>query len=301
MDLSTAATTTDNCVIKDSGGVTQETIDLTSGSGTGAMYYTAGIYTLEGTVVTGGKTYTGTTTIIVNGDTTGTVTLGDAGPYMITCAPTISGTDLTSTTTTSGSCVVTDISGTSLETITIPSGSASATGIANLGAGTYTVSSTIVISGQTYTGSSTETITDMSITSTPTLVNQGPFDITCSLSVTGLDIATCAASCVSQCFITGSMSQTISITSGMSSGTSTTTLLAGTYTVVGRLVYTQTDGSLAVYTGSGSTTITNSDETVSLTLTNARRRSLFDFFNLKSAQEEFYPYFAVSNLNYSPR
>ena len=48
-----------------------------------------------------------------------------------------------------------------------------------------------------------------------------------------------------------------------------------------------TDGSLAVYTGSGSTTITNSDETVSLTLTNARRRSLFDYFNLKSVQEEF--------------
>ena len=132
-----------------------------------------------------------------------------------------------------------------------------------------------------------------------------PFDITCTLSVTGLDIATCAASCVSQCFITGSMSQTISITSGMSSGTSTTTLLAGTYTVVGRLVYTQTDGSIAVYTGSGSTTITNSDETVSLTLTNARRRSLFGYFNLKSLQEEsnssFENVVSKSILNNRPR
>ena len=307
VDLSTDTTTTDDCVIKDFGGTTQETIDLTSGSGTGAMYYTAGIYTLEGTVVIGGTTYTGTTTIIVNGDTTGTVTLGDAGPYMITCAPTISGIDLTSTTTDSGSCVVSDTSGTLLETITIPSGSASAAGISNLAAGTYTVSSTIVISGQTFTGSSTETITDMSITSTPTLVNQGPFGITCSLSITGLDIAACAADCVSQCFIIGSMSQTIGITSGMSSGTSTTTLLAGTYTVVGRVVYTQSDGSIAVYTGSGSTTISNSDETVSLTLTNARRRSLFDYyFNLKYAQEEFNPYFEYyvdsnSVLNNRPR
>ena len=66
VDLSTAGTTTDNCVIKDSGGTTQETIDLTSGTGTGAMYYTAGIYTLEGTVVlTAGTTYTGTTTVTI--------------------------------------------------------------------------------------------------------------------------------------------------------------------------------------------------------------------------------------------
>ena len=61
VDLSTDTTTTDDCVIKDFGGTTQETIDLTSGSGTGAMYYTAGIYTLEGTVVIGGTTYTGST------------------------------------------------------------------------------------------------------------------------------------------------------------------------------------------------------------------------------------------------
>ena len=66
VDLSTATTTTDNCVIKNAGGVTQETIDLNAGTGTSAMYYTAGTYTLEGTVVIGATTYTGSGTVVVS-------------------------------------------------------------------------------------------------------------------------------------------------------------------------------------------------------------------------------------------
>ena len=80
VDLSTATTSTDDCVIKQSGN-TLETIDLTSGSGTSTKYFAAGSYDTEATVtLTGGATYSKTgTAVIAAADATSSLTLQQVG------------------------------------------------------------------------------------------------------------------------------------------------------------------------------------------------------------------------------
>ena len=263
--------------------------DGTGSGGSGAAHLPAGLYDVTCTVVADGTTYSGTVTnqLINSGDATFDTVSIDT-PKMITCTPMITGVTISSSSPTSATCVIKSGS-TTIDTVTTTSDTGTST--ATFYSGSYTVEHTVVIDGQTYSASETVTFTtsDTTMTSMPTLTNQGPWKLTCTLAVTGLTLSNCGTSldCSNECYVQ-SAGQTLTWDSGdnkQSSGVFTD----GTYTVTGRVTIMQTSpASTVVYNvGSSSVTFSGADQTTTVTLSQSRRRSMW----LDGPGQEIYDYY----------
>ena len=129
---------------------------------------------------------------------------------------------------------------------------------------------------------------DTTMTSMLTLTNQGPWKLSCKLIVSGVDLTACAtATCDNNCYVQ-SVGQTITWDDS-DTGTSSGVFTDGTYTVTGRVEYTS-GGSLVIYNmGSAMVTISGADASVELTLTQARRRSIWTESQMLDIYDYFYP------------
>ena len=263
--------------------------DGTGSGSSGAAYLTAGLYDVTCTVEADGTTYSGTVTnqLINTGDTTFDTVSIDT-PKSITCTPMITGVTISSSSPTSATCVIKSGS-TTIDTVTTTSNTGTST--ATFYSGTYTVEHSVVIDGQTYSASESVTFTtsDTTMTSMPTLTNQGPWKLTCTLAVSGLTLSNCGTSltCSNECYVQ-SAGQTIGPWTSGDNMASSGVFTDGTYTVTGRVTITQSGGSTVVYNvGSTSVTFSGADQTATVTLSQSRRRSIW----LDGPGQEIYDYY----------